>query len=302
MSTLDLPVLDLSAMGRTADDPGIAELGRVLERWGFVALTGHGVDPVLLERAYDRAQAFFAQPSAAKRRWERPGMGRQRGYTGFGVEHAKDRPTHDLKEFWQVGRPDGGPGLPENVVPDGPERFTETFDALFAALEGVANRFLEAVALHTGLDAPGLLDAVSDGNSVLRVIHYPPLRESDPSDAVRAAAHEDINLVTVLPAATQPGLELQDRDGTWRSLATPPGVLVCDTGDIMQRLTGGRIPATTHRVVNPPGAANVSRYSMPFFVHPRPSWLIRPIAGDAPPIRAGDFLRERLIANGVLQA
>lgn len=308
MSDLDLPVLD-AADFRSVDrrDGFVTDLNAALSRWGFVAITGHGVDTGLLADAYGVAEAFFDQPADFKSSYERPEIGRQRGYTGFGVEHAKDRDVHDLKEFWQVGRELGADHplvasgtMPDNVMPKSPEAFGSVFRRLYAALDAFANELLEAIALGIGLDADDLLDAVRDGNSVLRVIHYPPIRDSDPTGAVRAAAHEDINMLTVLPSSTQPGLELLDRDGTWRPIVTPPDVMLCDTGDLMQHLTGGKLPATTHRVVNPPGSANVARYSMPFFVHPKPDWVVQPVEGDKPPITAGAFLEKRLRENRVL--
>lgn len=309
MTALDLPVLDVS----TADGPGrdsfVRGLHDALARWGFVAIGGHGIDPALLDRSYTEAAAFFALPGEAKRRWERPDEGRQRGYTGFGVERAKDRDVHDLKEFFQVGRTLGADHplvrsgtMPDALWPDDPPGFAPTFRALFDALDALAVRLLAAIAHGLDLDAHDIVDGVRDGSNVLRVIHYPPLRASDPPGAVRAAAHEDINLLTILPTSTAPGLELLDRDGTWRALVTPPDVMICDTGDLLAYLTGGALPAVTHRVVNPPGAGNTSRYSLPFFVHPRPEWVITPVRGGAPPRRAGDLLRERLIANGVLPA
>jgi isopenicillin N synthase-like dioxygenase len=302
MSTLDLPVVDL----RDATGPGraafVAALGAALQATGFVAVTGHGVAPDLLEASYAAGSAFFALPDAEKRRWERPELGRQRGYTGFGIERAKDRAVADLKEFWQLGRPveADDAGVPANVVPDAPEGFADRMDALFAAMDGVAAVMLRAIAEHLGLPADALSDAVAQGNSVLRVIHYPPVGPDAPEGAVRAAAHEDINLLTLLPASTQPGLELLDREGVWRALVTPPDVLICDTGDLMAHLTGGLLPATTHRVVNPPGTNFEPRMSMPFFCHPRPDFVITPIRGDGAPITAGAFLRQRLIDNGVL--
>ncbi len=298
MSTLDLDVLDLRERDHNpaAFD---ARLHATLARWGFVAVVGHGIPTQQLDAAYAAAAQFFAQPGPAKRAWERPEIGRQRGYTGFGVEHAKDRAVHDLKEFWQLGPPEDAPELPPNVWPELPG-FQGSLETLFRSMNRFATRLLYAIASGAGLDADAIVEGTHQGNSVLRVLHYPPTRSSDPADAVRAAAHEDINLLTVLPASTQPGLELLDRDGTWRALRTPPDVLVCDTGDIFQRLTSGALPSTTHRVVNPPGGANASRYSLPFFMHPRPSWVVRSQAGDQPPITAGDFLTERLVANRML--
>ena len=311
MSDLDLPVVDLSHLHGTEAQRArfIQELGAALQAWGFVAVTGHGIALPLLERAYTLAAAFFALPDAAKRAYERPEIGRQRGYTGFGVEHAKDSDVSDLKEFWQRGRdlPADHPLLasglmPANLTPTSPEGFDETLGALFRAMDTFANDLLGAICAHVGLDADHLVGAVREGNSVMRVIHYPPVGPDSPPGAVRSAAHEDINLLTVLPASTQPGLELLDRQtGGWRALVTPPDVMICDTGDIMQRLTSGRYPATTHRVVNPPASGNRSRYSMPFFCHPRPDFPLVAMDGDHPPVTAGAFLRERLIANGVLR-
>ncbi|MCB9664496.1 MAG: isopenicillin N synthase family oxygenase [Alphaproteobacteria bacterium] len=302
MRELELPVFDVRALDGPTPDAARGLLDP-LERWGFVALQGHGLDPALLAEAYAAAASFFAQPTAVKRAWERPELGRQRGYTGFGVEHARDQGVHDLKEFWQVGRTLGAEHplvasglMPDDLVPATPPDFGPAVRALYEALDALSQRLLGALARGLGLDAPALQEAVRDGNSVLRVIHYPPTRASDPDGAVRAAAHEDINLLTLLPASTQPGLQLLDRDGTWRALVTPPDVVICDTGDLMQVLTGGRLPATTHRVVNPPGGANVSRYSLPFFAHPRPDWVL-PVD---PPVTAGALLRRRLEENRVL--
>jgi isopenicillin N synthase-like dioxygenase len=176
--------------------------------------------------------------------------------------------------------------------------FEAVMQRLFDAQEAFALELLDAVCLYLGL-APGFFRAMADeGNSVLRVIHYPDVGEAVPG-AVRAAAHEDINLMTVLPAATQPGLELQTRDGTWLPVASPPGSMVCDTGDMMALVTGGRLPATTHRVVNPPAGGDGGRFSMPFFLHPAPNVVLTPIAGERAPIRAHDFLLQRLRENGV---
>ena len=301
VAVLDLPVLDLA--DRTRDPRGFdAALCSVLERWGFVALRGHGLDPALLAEAYRTAAVLFTRPGAWKRAHEDAGGGRQRGYTGFGVEHARDAGVHDLKEFWQIGRgePDAAPGLPPNVWPDDLPGFRDTFESLFAGFDRLAETMLRAVAGGTGLDPDALVAGTRGGNSVLRVLHYPPIRATDPPDAVRAAAHEDVDLLTLLPASTHPGLELLDRDGTWRPLVTPQDVVIGDTGDMLARLTGGRIPSTTHRVVTPPGLGSESRFSMPFFHHPRPEFVLgieegRPLTADA-------FLRRRLVEIGVLRA
>lgn len=304
MSVLDLPVVDLRDCHNPARHAAfVHDLGAALEAWGFVALTGHGVPVDLLSDCYRLAAELFQQPDAEKRRYELPQIGRQRGYTGFGVEHAKDSDVADLKEFWQLGRvPPPGSRLPANVWPEVPAAFGPTFDRLFATMDGLANTLLAAIAEHIGLDPRELVDGVRDGNSVLRVIHYPPVGPEAPPSAVRSAAHEDINLLTVLPASTQPGLEVLDKQGTWRPVQTPPDVMICDTGDLMALLTGRLLPAVTHRVVNPPDSQDLARYSMPFFCHPRPDWVIRPMRGEEAPIAAGEFLRRRLIENRVLPA
>lgn len=308
MDTLDLPVVDFSDFHGPNHTQFVARLGAALERYGFVAVASHGIEVDVLREAYDTARAFFALPDAVKRSYEDPATGRQRGYTGFGVEHAKDSAIADLKEFFQVGRtlPADHPLVVSGQMPLTPypteiEAFTRVFSGMFDRMDGFANHLLAAICEHIGLPLDSLGKAVAGGNSVNRIIHYPPVGDDAPAGAVRAAAHEDINLLTVLPASTQPGLELLDRStNTWRAVSAPPNVMVCDTGDIMQRLTSGRLPATTHRVVNPVGTRNVSRLSMPFFVHPRPDWVIRSAKGDAPPITAGAFLEQRLIANGVI--
>jgi isopenicillin N synthase-like dioxygenase len=300
-----IPVVDF----RDYHDPErrrafVATLGAGLEEFGFVAVTGHGVDADLLARAYATAESTFALPDSVKRQYENPAQARQRGYTAFGVERAKDQSLGDLKEFWHVGRvlPPGhalcqSGDVPTNLFPRELPAFEETFCELFAALEFFAHSLLEAVGEHLGHEPGHFARMVTDGNSVLRIIHYPDVPDAPPG-AVRAAQHEDINLMTVLPASTRPGLELLTRDGTWMPVQPPPGVMVCDTGDMMQLLTGGRLPATTHRVVNPEGSDG-GRYSMPFFVHPHPDQLLSPPDGSKPGITTRDFLLERLRANGV---
>jgi isopenicillin N synthase-like dioxygenase len=310
MADLDLPTIELPELSSPRRAAAVETLGRSLEQYGFFAVRQHGIDVDLLRRAYDVAARFFELPEHVKQRHERPSIGRQRGYTGFGIEHAKNNEVADLKEFYQVGRfldadhpliVSGG--MPTNQHPAQPEDFGRTFDTLFTAMDDLGRVLLSAISEHLGLAPDTFASAVHDGNSVLRVIHYPPVAADAPREAIRAAAHEDINLLTILPASTQPGLELQDRaTGDWRAVVTPPDVMICDTGDIMALFTNGRLPATTHRVVNPPGSGNVSRFSMPYFMHPRPDWLIRPLDGDAAPITAGHFLRQRLIENGVLKA
>lgn len=302
----NIPVVDLRDhdAGGAARAGFVEALGRGLERWGFVAVTGHGLPDALLADAYAVAAQVFALPMADKLACERPATGRQRGYTPFEIEKAKDQAVPDAKEFWHVGRelPTGYRGeIPENVFPAAVPAFATTMRALYAAQEAFALKLLTSVGAYLGL-SDGFFDAMAgEGNSVLRIIHYPDPPGGQPAPGqVRAAAHEDINLMTVLPAATRPGLEILTRDGDWLAVQTPPGCLICDTGDMMQYLTGGRMPATTHRVVNPPDGGDGGRHSMPFFLHPAPEAILAPLTGGAPPVRAHDFLMQRLRENGVM--
>lgn len=287
-------------------DTFVSTLGVGLETFGFVNVRGHGLDPALLDRAYAVARETFALPDAVKQRYETPHDGRQRGYTSFGVEHAKDHAKPDLKEFWHIGRDLGADhplhrsgDIPPNQFPSEVPAFGTTFQALFDAQEDFAMRLLDAVAIYLGFAPTTFRDMTRDGNSVLRVIHYPDLGAPPEPGSIRAAQHEDINLMTVLPASTRPGLELMTRDGRWMAVESPPDVMVCDTGDMMQLLTSGRLPATTHRVVNPEGSDG-GRMSMPFFLHPHPDYVIRPVDPKfGPPITARDYLHTRLRAIGV---
>lgn len=305
---MSIPVVDFEhwAEGNASQRAAFAgKLGEALEAFGFVAVQNSGVSAELVERCYGTARELFELSEAIKRQYETPGDGRQRGYTSFGVEHAKDVEEPDLKEFWHVGRDLGANHpmsvrgvIPSNQYPSELPAFERDFSALFTAQDRFMSGLLAAVGHHLGY-TPGFFDdAIRDGNSVLRVIHYPPLPPSAPEGAVRAARHEDINLMTSLPVSTTSGLELLTRDGRWMALNPPPGVMVCDTGDMMQLLTGGRIPATTHRVVNPPGElAKTPRYSMPFFCHPHPDFVLQ--STDDGPITAGRFLNDRLVDIGV---
>lgn len=304
-----IPVVDLrdfTSSDAQRHDRFVRTLGGAIETFGFVQVVGHGVDPALIARAYTVAGRAFALPEAVKRRYETPEDGRQRGYTSFGVEHAKDTPTPDLKEFWHVGRvlaashPLSMRGeIPVNQFPSELPEFGPTFLALYYALEDFAWRLLDAIGEHLGQPPAFFREMVRDGNSVLRVIHYPDVGEV-PAGAIRAAQHEDINLLTVLPASTKSGLELMTREGRWVAVDSPPDVLICDTGDMMQRLTSGKLPATTHRVVNPAGGSDGGRLSMPFFLHPHPDHVLTSMEpGFAPPITARDFLMERLREIGV---
>lgn len=283
----------------------VQAVGRGLEEFGFVSVTGHGIDLNRLDAAYAMARAFFDLPTAVKTRYETPADGRQRGYTSFAVEHAKDTLVPDLKEFFHVGRTlaDDHPlhlsgDVPVNRFPAELPGFEPLFKAHFVAMEEFAGRLLSATALYLGHEEAYFSRLTKDGNSVLRLIHYPDVGDSPPG-AVRAAAHEDINLLTVLPVSTKPGLEVMTRDGRWLAVNPPPNVMVCDTGDMMALLTGNRLPATTHRVVNPE-YSDGGRLSMPFFLHPHPdALLVEEVPGLQAAVRTREFFHERLRAIGV---
>lgn len=291
---------DVAARAAFSDD-----LMRGLQRYGFIILADHNVDEALLDEAYRLSAAFFAEDEAFKRRYA-AGL---RGYTPFGVEHAKGRSVADLKEFWQLGRDAYDPEAPDgdfapNVWPERPPGFEPVFKRLFAALDETGRLLLRALAPQLGLAEDYFDPLVKGGTSILRVLHYPPVPDDAPPGAVRSAAHEDINFITILVAARGAGLELLDRDGTWLPVETRPGNLIVDSGDMLARLTNGVIPATTHRVVNPAGP-NASRYSMPFFMHPTsatPLDVLPTCIGDGAkflPITAGAFLAERLREIGL---
>lgn len=298
-----VPVVDFAGVHGPERRRIVAEVGEALEAWGFVAISNHGIDPDALDKAYAQAARLFQLPLEQKQAHETPEDGRQRGYTSFGVEHAKDQPAGDLKEFWHIGAalPEGHPAaahLPVNRFPAALPALGPTMLDLFGHTERFAQELLSVIAEHLDLPADYFVERTRHGNSVLRVIHYPPVADPMPG-AVRAAAHEDINLLTVLPVSTAPGLELRTRDGRWLPVEPPEGTVLCDTGDMMQLLTGGRLPATTHRVVNPKHGITESRFSMPFFMHPHPECRLDPIDGSAGGMTAGAYLTKRLRETGV---
>ncbi len=301
----NLPVVDLRQAD--SDFPGFAQaLGEGLSDLGFVAVVGHPLDAAFLSGLYEAAARVFNLPDDVKRRYEHVPSGRQRGFTPFGVEKAMGQDVSDLKEFWQLGRdlPADHPltlseKVPPNRFPDEVPEFGERFRQYFTSCERVALTLLRGIGHYLGLPAHFFDDLVKNGNTVARVLHYPDVPAGRIPGAVRAAAHEDINLITLLPASTKPGLELLTRDGRWTPTVVPPNVLVADTGDMMQYLTAGRMPSTTHRVVNP-DVSDGGRYSLPFFVHPHPDGLLTPLdPAFGPAVRAEDMLMERLRAIGV---
>ena len=288
--------------------------GDAFERTGFAVVSDHGVDAGVIDAALAATRAFFALPAAVKRRYHVAGTGGARGLTPFGIETAKGETAPDRKEFWHMGRelPPGSPyraAMPDNLWPAEVPAFRPAVTALYDALDAAGARILEAIALYLGLAPDFFADPVRDGNSVLRLLHYPPLL--GPPTGMRAAAHEDINVITLLLGADEAGLQLLGRDGAWRDVEAPPGTLVCNIGDMLQRLTNHVLPSTTHRVVNPtPERAAVARYSTPYFLHFRPDYLIATLPGCVTPanpdryprpVTADAYLQQRLREIGLLQ-
>jgi isopenicillin N synthase-like dioxygenase len=308
-----VPQLDIRRFdqGSEADRTSfVADLGEALRGYGFVGIREHGLDEALVARGYAVLKQFFALPTASKTKYHVPGGGGARGYTAFGVETAKDAAIADLKEFWHVGRelPAGNQWadtLQPNLWPSEVDGFRTTLLSLYAALDGLGNRMLRAIAQHLGLAEDWFADKVDHGNSILRPIHYPPLGGAQGADgAVRSAAHGDINLITLLVGSGEPGLQILSRKDTWIPVSTIEGVVVCNVGDMLERLTNHVLPSTIHRVVNPPEPwRSQPRYSVPFFLHPNSEFSIETlpecVSESNPdrypePITADDFLQQRL--------
>lgn len=310
-----IPVLDLHAFraDSKAREQFVDDLGHTLEDIGFFAVVNHGVETELIQTAYQVAQQFFELPEAIKRRYEVPELHGQRGFTSFGREHAKDHPVPDLKEFWHVGRDLPlewlqAPSYPSNLeILEVPE-FHPVMMQLYAQLEACAIDLLKACALYLGESENLMADMVQEGDTILRVIHYPPVSPDAHPASLRSAPHEDINLLTLLCEATDDGLELLQQDGTWLPIRAIPGQIIVDSGDMLQQLTNGILRSTTHRVVNPPDGRD-RRFSIPFFVHPRkevdltplPSCVARSGKQRYLPITAGDYLMQRLREIGLAE-
>jgi isopenicillin N synthase-like dioxygenase len=302
-----IPTLDIRRFG-TDRDAFVAELGNAYREWGFAGIRGHGIPQALIDDAYHAFTTFFALSEDTKRKYHVPGGGGARGYTPFGVETAKGAQYYDLKEFWHIGREIARDSrhadvMPPNLWPDEVPGFREAGYGLYQALDQLGSTVLSALALHIGLPADWFADKTDSGNSILRPIHYPPITTPDVPN-VRAGAHEDINLITLLVGASAEGLEVLSRRGEWVPFTADADTIVVNIGDMLQRLTNHVYPSTTHRVVNPPGEkARQPRYSTPFFLHPNPDFLIDVLPGcitpDNPsrypePITAQGYLDERL--------
>lgn len=292
----------------TDPDAFAGALGQSYARYGFAVVADHGLPQHLIEGTLERFKTFFGWPEARKQRYHLPGQAGARGFTPFGIETARGATAHDLKEFWHTGRdlPPGHPysdWMPPNLWVSEIEGFREHVSGLYAALDAFGRRMLRAIARYLGLAVEFFDDKVNTGNSLLRVLHYPPV-PPEAAGAVRAAAHEDINVITLLLGAEEGGLEILTKDGAWLPVNPPPGCIVVNIGDMLQRMTNHVLPSTTHRVVNPPPErAGRARYSMPFFLHFNPDVTIEPLPGCVSvqnpcrypaPITAQGYLEERL--------
>lgn len=312
---ITIPVVDLSDF--TGNDPKkkaafVEELGKAYEDVGFVAVKNHGIPAALIEDLYKYVQQFFSLPSNKKRNYEIPELAGQRGYTSFGKEHAKGSDAPDLKEFFQYGQTVSDnhplkPEYPDNVHVNEVEGFDETLYNAYRAFEKSGKSLLQAIALYLGLDENYFDDYVEEGNSIVRAIHYPPIT-TEPKSAIRAEQHEDINLITLLVGASAGGLEILTKQNEWVPVTSLPDQIVVNVGDMLQRLTNNKLKSTTHRVVNPPRELwHTSRFSIPFFLHPKSAMdlsALESCVDEKHPkvfedITAGEYLDERLKEIGL---
>ena len=313
MTVQTIPVLDLKDFhpnGGSGDDAFVRALGDALSDLGFFALVNHGIEQRLIDTAYGAAEAFFALPDSTKMQYAIANLKGQRGFTQFGKEHAKDSAAPDLKEFWHLGRerPTAHPvSYPDNLWPREVPQFQPVMSTLFDQLETCASQLMQACALYLQQRKGFFSTQVAEGQTILRIIHYPPLPADATPASLRAAPHEDINLITLLCEATTPGLELRQPSGDWMPIQTTPGQIIVDTGDMLQSLSNGLLKSTTHRVVNPTSSRD-RRFSMPFFVHPRPDFDLTPLTSCIektggtqrfPAQTAGEYLQQRLEEIGL---
>lgn len=282
------------------------ELGKNFESTGFCGISDHTLDKSLISEVLNLFNQFFSLPKEKKMKYFETNLGGARGYTPIKIETPKDGYEADIKEFWQTGRsiPSDHPfsrWMPQNKwVSEIPE-FKDKIEELFNQFDLLGKTLLESVALFLNLDKSFFQEIANEGNSVMRSIHYPPVREGDKGE--RSGAHEDINLITLLVGGHQPGLEIKTKDDKWISVETDSEVLVCNIGDMLQRFTNHKLVSTTHRVNASLTSSQISRYSIPFFVHPNPDWLIDTLESCCTennpkryiePILAEDYLQERL--------
>lgn len=314
----EIPSLDLADFTNGTSEQKqkfVDDLGEAYSNIGFVTIKNHGLTDELSSKLYQIIKEFFTLNDNIKQKYEDPILAGQRGYVSKGKEHAKGRSTGDLKEFYHVGQEvtDGDSiksEYPDNIWPSELPEFKNIALEVYQVLENTGKEMLKAIALYLGLEENYFDNKVHNGNSILRPIHYFPIEDPSqvPDDAVRAAEHGDINLITLLMGASADGLQVLRKDGKWIPITALPGHLVVNVGDMMERLTNDKLKSTIHRVVNPPKEElKTARFSIPFFMHPRSemdlSALENCVTSDNPKkypdITAGEFLNERLIELGL---
>jgi isopenicillin N synthase-like dioxygenase len=310
-----IPVVDLADFLSGDPDRKAAfaqQLGKAYEEVGFVAVKNHGIPEHLIQDLYKYVQQFFSLPLTVKKKYEKPELSGQRGYTSFGKEHAKGSEAPDLKEFFQFGQTvnDNDPvktQYPPNINVSEVEAFTPTFFRAYRAFEKSGTALMRAIAIYLGLDEHYFDHHIHNGNSILRAIHYPPITE-EPKSSIRAEQHEDINLITLLVGASAGGLQILTKQNEWVPVTSLPEQIVVNVGDMLQRLTNNKLKSTTHRVVNPPRDKwNSSRFSIPFFLHPKSEMnlaCLESCEDAAHPksyadVTAGQYLDERLKEIGL---
>ena len=315
MDFKNIPSVDLSDFtegNKETKAAFVKELGQAYEEIGFVAVKNHGLSDALCAELYAQVKGFFTLSKEEKEAYEIEGLSGQRGYVSFGKEHAKNKNEGDLKEFWHFGQTveDNDPikeEYPDNVQVNELPKFNAVGREVYQKLEATGREMLRAIALHLNLDENYFDAKIHNGNSILRPIHYPPITH-EPKDAVRAAEHEDINLITLLMGASADGLQVLNKSGEWISVTALPDQIVVNVGDMLQRLTNNKLKSTTHRVVNPPREKwGTSRYSIPFFLHPRsevslnclPSCISDSNPKNFSDITAGEYLEQRIIELGL---
>ena len=318
MALVNIPRLDLLkyTQGTAVErDQFVQDIGKAFNETGFVTIANHGLSPELIDELYHVVKSFFELPDAVKRKYEYPELAGQRGYTSKGKEKAKDANTPDLKEFWQrgqtiVGEDYSKADFPDNILVDELPRFNQVTAEIYKKLEDAGRNLLKAIASYLELKENYFEEFVVNGNSILRAIHYFPIENPDTisPDAVRAGAHEDINLITLLIGASADGLEVLTKEGDWFPIKAKGEDIVVNVGDMLQRLTNNKLKSTTHRVVNPPRELmRTSRFSVPFFLHPKASMSLASldscISEEYPKAyddyTAGQYLDERLREIGL---
>ena len=292
----------------------VQSIGKAFQEIGFCAVKGHLLSDDLVERLYKQIKLFFDLPYEVKAKYEFPQYSGQRGYVSFGKESAKGSKHGDLKEYWHFGQyieeeeKEKYNYFP-NIHVEELSEFNEVGREVYSTLEKTAKHILRALALYLNIEEDYFDQYIKNGNSILRPIHYPPILE-DPKEAVRASAHGDINLITLLMGAHGKGLQVQHSNGEWIDAVASKDELMINIGDMLSRHTNNLLKSTVHRVVNPDRELlKKSRYSIPFFMHPvsemKLNVLESCISDESPKsfddITAGDFLNERLVELGLLK-